>query len=142
MSMQHWTEEGFGFPLNTVDNDEAIFTFINAYGKEHYSWEEFREVKEDAEYGDALWEFFGEPVSYIVADIINDLEGLTVVKGYAPCGDTDQEEMIGIEPCFPWTINEKDRQLTREKAEAILEKYAGMLLIDEHPDYFEAQYFG
>jgi hypothetical protein len=89
-----------------------------------------------------LWEYIGGPAAWSVGSIINQLEGTTVFRGYASCGDTDQEEMIGIEPTYPWLMNEKDRMLTKEKVTAILEKYAAILGVTQNPDDFEASYCG
>lgn len=142
MSMQSWTEEGFGVPLFTEHNEEKVFRFIAEHSPEYGTVDDFRKAMEEGWYAFDFWDNLGDPASWIVADIINRLEGTTIFKGYVSCGDTDQEEMIGIEPCFPWTMNEKDRSLTSLQAHELMEKYAAILGIKEPPDYFEAYYFG
>ena len=39
-------------------------------------------------------------------------------------------------------MNEKDGELTSEKAGEILKKYGEILGIDEEPEYFYLEYFG
>lgn len=144
MSMKTWTEEGFGMLLFTEHNEDKVCEFIKKYNPELLPTEdELKSALESGEeIGDILQDSLGEPVSWHVANIINDLEGTTVFKGYASCGDTNQEEMIGIEPFYPWTGNEVDRALTKDTATAILNKYARILGIKEEPEYFVAEYFG
>lgn len=63
------------------------------------------------------------------------------MKGYQSDGDTGQEAMLGIEPCYPWSVTEKD-MITKEDADKILTKYADILGVTDAPNYFEAEYFG
>ena len=144
MSMHSWSEYGFGFPLFNGKNELQVFQFLCDQGLFHDDKNAFLEAIEDPENNmyDVFWEFLGEPASWQIGDRINHLEGLTVVKGYNSCADTDQQEMIGIEPAFPWEMNHRDRALTKESAREILKKYAEILGVEETPDYFEARYFG
>lgn len=144
MSMKSWTEEGFGMLLFTEHNEDKVYEFLKKYNPELLPTEdELHEALDDGEeIGDILWEFIGEPASWHVANIINELEGTTIFNGYNSCGDTDQEEMIGVEPGYPWTMNDVDRSLTKAKAMEILNKYARILGIQEMPEYFTAEYFG
>lgn len=144
MSMRSWTEDGFGMRLFDGDNGKEVYGFVKEYSPELLPTEE--ELQAALDSGDdicyILWDYIGEPVSWHIANIINKLEGTTVFKGYAPCGDTDQEEMIGIEPLYPWQINEVDRALTKDKAMELLNKYGRLLGIQEIPEYFNAEYCG
>ena len=140
MSWKAWTAYGFGYEIWTKDHFNKVIEFIierdNYKGTEMES--ELRKCEDS-------WDVYGlldEFASQRVAEIINKAEGLTVVRGYAPCGDTDQEEMLGIEPCYPWTMTKKDKQLTREQAYDLLVKYGKLLGIAEEPDYFDASYCG
>ena len=144
MSMRSWSEEGFGFPLFNGKNERKVYHFLCDHGLFDGDQEEFLEAIEDpdGDMNDVFWEFIGEPASWRIGSEISRLEGLTVVRGYNSCSDTDQEEMIGIEPAYPWEMNEKDLALTKEKAVSILKKYALVLGIDAEPDYFDAEYYG
>ena len=144
MSMRSWTEDGFGMLLFTNHNEKHVYQFIAQHNAELLPTENELQEALDAgeEFGDILWEYLGEPASWYVANAINKTEGTTIFKGYASCGDTGQEEMIGAEPCYPWTMNEVDWSMTKEKVCDLLQKYADILGIDEVPEYFEAEYFG
>ena len=144
MSMKSWTEEGFGVSLFTGHNEDKVYGFLKQYNPELLpTADELKSALESGEeIGDILQESFGEPASWHIANIINDLEGTSVFKGYDSCGDTDQEEMLGIEPCFPWTMNRVDLSLTKFKAAEMLRKYTEILGIEEEPEYFTAEYFG
>lgn len=145
MSMKSWTEEGFGFNLFTEGNMDKVKDFlvdnIETVKKVQHltelSEDEIRACEDEIEMNDILF----EPVSRVVANVINELEGMSVFAGYDSCGDTDQDMMIGIIPAYPWGLKESD-MITKEKAEELLNKYAEALGIDEEPDYFEAEYFG
>lgn len=143
MSMRHYTEDGYGIPFNSHHNKEKIIRFLYDHGQlpPGETPDSLLEAMSEDPYL-SMWEFFSECPSDMVARVINKIEGTTIFRGYWECGDTDQEEMIGVEPCYPWTMNEKDRSLTKEDATAILIKYAEILGIEDAPEYFEAYYVG
>ena len=145
MSMKSWTEEGYGFSLYNGKNLENIKSFIidNCKFRLDFSYsfnnEEIEAIKAAEDLED-IREITSDPTSWIVAAIINDKEFTwSAVMGYDSCGDTDQDEMIGIAPIYPWNPNQT---ITKEKATEVLEKYAKILGIEEEPDYFEAEYYG
>ena len=144
MSMQNWTEYGFGVHLFTGNNDEKVYRFIEKYRPDSVMpYCEFVEYLKEDDASTIFYDCNGEPASQIISYIINDLEGITVFSGYWPCGDTDQEEMIGICPTYTWKMNEKDKNLTQQDAFNLLNKYARILGIDDvYPDYFAAEYCG
>jgi len=145
MSMRSWSEYGFGFPLYNGDNYEQVVRFIIRNGGRDYTDDEVEDLMGLCKRRDEalLQDFFDNPVSFEVASIINDLEGTTFVRGYSPCGDTDQEEYIGIEPCYSWEMRGNDMKIkTVEDASVLLTKYASQLGVSDKPDYFEALYFG
>ena len=134
MSMRSWSEYGYGYRLYNGDNFNRILKFVEGFDESDstsYEVADFDELEDE----------LGEPVSWAIAKIINIKEGITAFAGYASCGDTDQEEMLGIAPAYSWTFNESDPK-TEEQAKNILKKYAAILGITEEPDYFEAEYFG
>lgn len=140
MSMRGWTESGYGFALWNDNNFDKVKQFIvNHLDIFDMSDDWSKDILEcdDDEY--ELEDILGEPVPWVIANIINTLEDTNVFKGYQSCGDTDQETMIGIEPMYPWSI---ERIWSQDTADRILDKYAKELGIEEEPDYFEAEYFG
>ena len=148
MSMQSWTEFGYGIPLNSGDNIEAIKKFICENSSIEGLPPECR-VPEDMKASimkcdETFWIYVLLKVytSSIVAAIINAREGTTLFRGYDAGEEPEQEEMIGVEPRYIWDLNEKDRTLTKEQITGILEKYAGMLGISAKPDFFNAEYYG
>ena len=143
MSWSNWSSQGFGFKLFNGQNDRHILEFIRS----HIDDKAYAEISDkDAE--DLInceveyFEIFNEYASEIVAGIINRLEGYTVFAGYPPCCDTDQEEMLGVWPDFPWRMEGRNKDLSVFQAASILRKYANMLGIKDEPDYFDAYYCG
>lgn len=140
MSMKNWSEDGYGFALFNVNNWKNIVDFILKNTTTNYTDEQKKEMYEcEDEY--ELEDMIDKPVAWSVADYINKAEGTTIFKGYQSCSDTDQETMIGIEPCYPWSMTTND-MITQDKANELLTKYAEILGITEAPNYFEAEYFG
>ena len=136
MSMRSWSEYGYGFALFNGSNLKSVVDFIienteldiegkNALLDSHDEWE--------------IYDVLGESASQVVSDIINNKEGIRDVCGYDSCSDTDQVQMIGIAPSYPW-LNQKNMSL--DEANNLLCRYADMLGITDAPDYFEASYFG
>ena len=139
MSMRSWTEDGYGYQLINANNLDKIKKFIVDNDTKKYTEEELEGIRESENEWD-MEEWIDDLVPWRVAEIINKLEGYKVlIKGYQSCGDTDQDCMIGIEPLYPWSMEES---ITKEKADEILNKYAEILGIEMAPDYFEAEYFG
>lgn len=139
MSMRSWTEDGYGYQLINANNFDKIKQFIIDNDTKEYTEEELEAIRESEDEWD-MEGWIGDPVPWRIADIINKLEGYKfLIKGYQSCGDTDQDCMIGIEPLYPWNMEEP---ITKEKADKILNKYAKILGIEMTPTYFEAEYFG
>ena len=140
MSMKSWTEEGYGAPLLNGNNLEDVFRFVIDHSDLRYDTEKAEKLlacENEWEANDVL----DEPLPWVVAGIINRLEGTTIFKGYQDDGDTNQEMMIGIAPAYPWQLTDKD-MMTVEGATEILNKYLGELGLDEMVDYFDAEYYG
>ena len=148
MSMKSWTEYGYGFPLNSGDNIEAIKKFIcdnaqadSVHHELRINDEEKAKIMKCEDTGE-IYEILDKYPSCVIAEMINVKEGTTFFRGYPQDCDTDQEEMIGAEPMYSWQMNEKEKSLTQEQITEILEKYAGMLGISAKPDFFNAEYCG
>lgn len=139
MSWSNWSEQGYGFKLFNGKNDRQVLQFIRRNVRREISDQEAEDlIHVEVPYAD----IYGDDACVMVAGIINDLEGYRIFSGYIECGNTDQEEMIGVYPSYPWNMTEKDKTLTEQKARDILKKYANILGITERPDYFDAYYAG
>jgi len=143
MSWSNWSSQGFGYKLFNGHNDRQVLEFI----RNHADYKNYKEISD--EFAEDLvngltdyYELYDEYASEIVAGIINREEGYTVFAGYPPCTDTDQEEMLGVWPDFPWRYDGKSKNLELSQAVTILKKYANMLDITDAPNYFEAFYCG
>ena len=115
-----WTEDGFGFSLNNT-NLRKIIDFITTNLPASES--DVSALRGLADAGDicALDALFDAPVSWVVADLINKSEGITLVKGYRDNGYMGQH--VGIDPRFVWFMTDKDKEITQPAAEEILRKY-------------------
>lgn len=139
MSWQNWSEQGYGFQLFNGKNDRQVLDFIRSNSKCKISDID----AEDLLSGDASYmDICDNSASVIIAGIINSREKYSVFVGYIECGNTGQEEMIGVCPGYPWLMNRRDKELTLEKADSILKKYADILGITEEPEFFDAYYAG
>ena len=135
MSMKSWTEYGFGYPLFNDSNEGKIREFLAV------NIPELSKQILKADYIENVMDILDMDISCEIAEIINRLEGKNLFYGYPNCGDTDQEEMLGISPAYPWQLKPED-MITKEEATSLLKKYADILGITDEPDYFEAEYFG
>ena len=100
---------------------------------------ETKEMMQDCEDEFDLQEYTDDPVVWVVADIINKKEGADILRGYRSDADTEQEAMLGLEPCYPWHMS---KITTQEETDEVLNKYAKQLGITAKPDYFTAEYWG
>ena len=149
MSSKTWTEHGFGVKLFTDNNEKQVFAFIaNNLDLLEYINEvpKIRTALENCadydEYSNIMINTLYEYPCDAVAGIINRKEGTTIFRGYRPDGDTDQEEMIGAEPMYPWDMNDRDRSISYEETKSILKKYAAEIGQNEDPYDFDAEYYG
>ena len=134
MSWSAWTENGFGFPLLNDHNEKKIKEFlIKRLDPKDDRIQEIIEAEDPWEYH----EMFDQPLSWTIASMIREETGCKFVTGYDSCGDTDQEEYIGICQVYPWDIETK---MTEKEAVSMLSKYAEELGIDTCPEYFVAEY--
>ena len=136
MSWSAWTENGFGFPLLNDHNEKKIKEFlIKRLDLEDDRVQKVIEAEDPWEYH----ELFDQPLSWTIAKMIQEETGCKLITGYDSCGDTDQEEYIGICQEYPWNIETK---MTKEEAISMLSKYAKELGVDARPEYFTAEYCG
>lgn len=134
-----YSEEGFGVKLFKNNFSKVIDFIISKYDPETEA-AEIAEIQRLALSNDveALNELFDEPVSWLVADAINETEGITIMCGYRDNGHDGQ--YIGIDQRWPWTLSEKDKSLTRKECEEIFLKYSKLLGTSESPSFFTIHY--
>lgn len=139
MSYHCWTEYGYGFELWNGKNLQDVKNFILKHDDvmDEETRTEFMGLPEEYD----VEEFIGNPVSYTIASIINKLERVSFFSGYCACGDTDQNEMLGICPAYPCDLSPAEL-ITWSDAHKLLKKYGKELGITEAPDFFEAEYGG
>lgn len=82
---------------------------------------------EDAFHGFEYWpnNGFGDSLTAIIADIMNIETGLPIA--YYPLTENGDQESILYERAYPWELNDKERNLTKDKLIAVFEKYAKKL---------------
>lgn len=144
MSMHFWSESGFGYVLFNETNIDNVLDFVAKYFTDFIDEDDQNRFNEVIKAGNLreIEDFLGEPISWMIADTINEIENLTVIKGFRDNGELDGPEHIGVDPCYPWTLNANDKALTQDRAIEILKKYGEILGISEEPDYFEIEYIG
>ena len=72
----------------------------------------------------------------ILRMVIMETEGVELTA----CNDFDDKDYLLFEPLYPWGLTDVDRAMTKEKLEAIFEKYLSMIT-ENIPicDYQEAE---
>ena len=144
MSMICWSEEGYGFELFNGSNCKTIIEFIIQANHENFTQDEVEELRELAKTDDiqGLDDFLDAPVSWVVADAINEIEQFSLIKGYQSSEKDDTGQYIGIDPRYPWSLSDAERKLTKSDCDDLLDKYAKMLGISCAPDFFILHYSG
>jgi len=79
---------------------------------------------EDALLGFEYWpnNGFGDSLTAIIADIMSVETGLPIA--YYPPAEDDDHESILYEQAYPWEMNDKERNLTKDEITTMFEKYA------------------
>lgn len=138
--------EVFGYHLYNPnkDNVKRVVDFVltrsinGSIDDIFVSEEDFETLKRlaDDKLTDSINEVFGEPMSWAVADLINESEGITLFAGVQ---SNKNREYIGIDPRFPWFLTDNDKALSFEQCRRLLEKYAKTLGIDDEPHYYSVE---
>ena len=68
---------------------------------------------------------FGYSLTTIIADIMSVETGLPIA--YYPPAEDDDRESILYERAYPWEMNDKEKNLTKDEIIAIFEKYINEL---------------
>lgn len=135
-------KEVFGFKLFNLNNVSTVIDFVVSNGKclgflglNEEEVEQIRELAKTREF-EAIKDLIGEPVSWAVADIINDIEAISLITGL----ETNGNELIGIDPRYAWALSENDAAifLSYEGSVALLNKYAELLGITDNPTFIES----
>lgn len=139
MGIYSRTEYGYGYKLENENNLENIKEFLiknrdNVIKNGSPLSDGEIVAISDAKDLEGIHAITDDPVVWIIANIINKLEGRNDFKGY-PAGE-DSDDTIGIEPSYPW----QSKSCTREECDALLKKYADELGITEEPGYFDVEY--
>lgn len=84
---------------------------------------------DEDDFEDALLSFkywpnngFGDSLTAIIADIMSVETGLPIA--YYPPAEDDDHESILYEQAYPWEMNDKERNLTKDELTTMFEKYA------------------
>ena len=79
---------------------------------------------EDALLGFEYWpnNGFGDSLTATIADIITVETGLPIA--YYPPAEDDDHESILYEQAYPWEMNDKEKNLTKDELIVVFEKYA------------------
>lgn len=87
---------------------------------------------DEDDFEDALLDFeywpnngFGDSLTAIIADIMSVETGLPIA--YYPPAEDDDHESILYEQAYPWEMNDKERNLTKDELTTMFEKYAKKL---------------
>lgn len=152
MSMRSSFIYGYGFEC--ACEDTKLINFIKNH-KESFCQSEKEQVlydtmpeKTEEEY--ELEDFFSgyacdvntqEGIGAVIANIIARETDIRFL--YAPPdGDCDTEAAVVFEMCYPWNLNETEKNLTEEKLYEICKKYMDELEIEDIPDYLSLEYYG
>lgn len=98
---------------------------------------------EDALLGFEYWpnNGFGDSLTAIIADIMSVETGLPIA--YYPPAEDDDHESILYEQAYPWEMNDKERNLTKDELTTMFEKYAKELDSNiEVDDDIRLEYYG
>ena len=150
MSMQSWSEYGYGFPVYTGDNTPVIWDFIRSHKDTIPSYaatiqriEQEAEGLDEEELTDLLDESFDWRVGEVIAQIMQAQTGLKLFEGFPACSDCDTDDVVMYVPAYPWNIPEKDKNVTQQQIHEICEWYCKKLEIPTTSiDFQNLEYFG
>lgn len=132
MSMQTECIYGIGFQIK-IEPDQ-LQKFLQDHKE---SLEQLKNVEsvlecldlDEDDFEDALLGFeywpnngFGDNLTAIIADIMSVETGLPIAY-YPPAEDDDQESIL-YEQAYPWEMNDKEKNLTKDELTTMFEKYA------------------
>lgn len=114
------------------DADNDLYNELIEYTKDQYDLEDFF----DCYYGDSGVGYGKEAV---VANVISRETEI----GFIGCPpDEDHGASIIFEASYPWLLNEKEKNVTKEDLKKICKKYMKELDIQGNPDFLNLEYYG
>lgn len=151
MSMTSRCVYGFGFHCDC--NEDVLIEFIKAH-KDAFCWddEDKKLYEEFLDYTSSnydLEDFFEdyacdttgeEGLGAVISNIISRETGIGFCY-HRPVDECDIVASIMFEPCFPWDLNKKERNLTYEELESIFIRYMCQLGIKGEVQYLALEYF-
>lgn len=152
ISMQSWSQNGYGFPGDFLDN-LSVETKIE-FTKRHLP-DVYEECKEDFESMDDWEEFFesgfreqvnSDSVGFgnILAEVLRTKEDLSVDY----CTGVNSYATLILNETLPWLMSPKMKSLTKEEFEEIVNKYIEELKdlekqdLSVNFDYETIEYYG
>lgn len=151
MSMQTECIYGIGFQIK-IEPDQ-LQKFLQNHKESLKQLKEVESVLEcldldEDNFEDALLGFeywpnngFGDSLTAIIADIMSVETGLPIA--YYPPAEDDDHESILYEQAYPWEMNDKERNLTKDELTTMFEKYAKELDSNiEVDDDIRLEYYG
>lgn len=152
MSMRSSFIYGYGF--NCDCDEDILIEFVKAHKDTFCKSEEETELYNEMlnytsdEYDlENFFDGYGCEVSgmegngAVIANIMSRETGIRFMY-CQPDGDCDTYASVIFEECYPWNLNETEKNLTIEVLENICKKYMDELGITDKPDYLNLEYFG
>ena len=152
MSMKTDVIYGYGFEIHA--DEKTIMEFVRKHSSTIVKRKNNRELELMEECHNGNYEGIKEDYCDIECDltghgglyaiISNIMTSETGIRFQYECGDCDcnSDESIMFCPVYPWQCNEKEKCLTEEQLEKIVNKYVEELGIITTVGYLEVEYFG
>lgn len=138
MSYTSWHTYGYGICLsklecNSMERMQKLLKLAPKYYKSVQNW--LREQRiEKTDVGDILEsdQEYHLGLATVLQNVMLEAENIR----FTACDDYNSETYLVYEPSYPWSVPEKERNLTEETLRQILAKYISILT----DDVFEVDY--
>lgn len=138
MSYTSWHTYGYGICLsklecNSMERMQKLLKLAPKYYKSVQNW--LREQRiEKPDVGDILEsdQEYHLGLATVLQNVMLEAENIR----FTACDDYNSETYLVYEPSYPWSVPEKERNLTEETLRQILAKYISILT----DDVFEVDY--
>lgn len=128
MSYSTWHTYGYGICTDeietTVEKIEELLNKAPKYKKEIHNWFEECEITkptiEDYEEFDQDW-YCG--LATILCSVIREADDVQ----FEVANDFDDNRFLLFPTCYPWQLNEREKNFTKEDIEKIIRKYVSIL---------------
>lgn len=150
MSMSSSFIYGYGF--NSDCDKERLINFIETHKEAFCKTDREKELYNDMlnHTENALEDFFENyscdntgmgGIGAVIANIMSRETGIRFAY-CQPDEVCDTLASVVFEKCYPWQLNECEKELTEEKLSNICKKYMDELGITDNPDYLSLEYYG